>query len=247
MSNFNIIKLNATASSNDWLKDRILTRDCFDGDVVWVRNQTQGRGQRNKHWQTEPMKNLTFSLFKLFPGLRVKNAFAINCAVTLAVIDALGELANIVLMLKWPNDILSGKNKIGGILIENMIKGDRIMASIIGIGLNINQERFEGLPHASSLFLKTASRLDIGHVLKRVLKFLEVYLDRLSNDDADAAGLKAEYEALLFQKGKTSTFKDQKETFQGVIKGVTDSGFLKIQKKSGETYDYSHGAIEMIF
>ena len=122
MSNFNIIKLNATASSNDWLKDRFLTGDCFDGDVVWVRNQTQGKGQRNKHWQTEPMKNLTFSLFKLFPRLRVKNAFAINCAVTLAVIEALGELANIDLMLKWPNDILSGKNKIGGILIENMIK-----------------------------------------------------------------------------------------------------------------------------
>lgn len=245
MSNFNIIKLNATASSNDWLKDRFLTGDCFDGDVVWVRNQTQGRGQRNKHWQTEPMKNLTFSLFKLFPRLRVKNAFAINCAVTLAVIEALGELANIDLMLKWPNDILSGKNKIGGILIENMIKGDRITASIIGIGLNINQERFEGLPHASSLFLKTASRVDIGDVLRRVLKFLEVYLDRLSDDDA--AGLKAEYEALLFQKGKMSTFKDQKETFQGVIKGVTESGFLKIQKNSGETSDYPHGAIEMIF
>ena len=245
MTKFNIIKLNATASSNDWLKDRFLTGNCLDGDVVWVRNQTQGRGQRNKHWQTEPMKNLTFSLLKLFSGLRVKNAFAINCAVTLAVIDALGELANIVLMLKWPNDILSGKNKIGGILIENIIKGDRITASIIGIGLNINQERFEGLPQASSLFLKTASKLDIGHVLKRVLKFLEVYLDRLSDDDA--LGLKAEYEALLFQKGKTSTFKDQKETFQGVIKGVTESGFLKIHKNSGETYNYPHGAIEMIF
>ena len=245
MSNFNIIKLNATASSNDWLKDRILTGDCFDGDVVWVRNQTQGRGQRNKHWQTEPMKNLTFSLFKLFPRLRVKNAFAINCAVTLAVIEALDELANIDLMLKWPNDILSGKNKIGGILIENIIKGDRITASIIGIGLNINQERFEGLPQASSLFLKTASKLDIGHVLKRVLKFLEVYLDRLSDDDG--SGLKAEYEALLFQKGKTSTFKDQKEIFQGVIKGVTESGFLKIQKNSGEISNYRHGAIEMIF
>tara|TARA_B100001063_G_scaffold246495_1_gene285927 strand:+ start:5190 stop:5927 length:738 start_codon:yes stop_codon:yes gene_type:complete len=245
MSNFNIIKLNATASSNDWLKDRFLTGDCFDGDVVWVRNQTQGRGQRNKNWQTEPMKNLTFSLLKLFPGLRVKNTFAINCAVTLAVIDALGELANIVLMLKWPNDILSGKNKIGGILIENIIKGDRITASIIGIGLNINQERFEGLPNASSLFLKTGSKLDIGHVLKRVLKFLEVYLDRLSDDDA--SGLKAEYEALLFQKGKTSTFKDQKEIFQGVIKGVTESGFLKIQKNSGEISNYRHGAIEMIF
>ena len=50
MSYFNIIKLDATASSNDWLKDKFVSGDCVDGDVVWVRNQTQGRGQRDKHW-----------------------------------------------------------------------------------------------------------------------------------------------------------------------------------------------------
>ncbi len=245
MSIFNIIKLDATASSNDWLKDRFLRGDCFDDDVVWVRNQTHGRGQRNKHWQTEPMKNLTFSLFKHFPGLNVKNAFVINYAVTLAVIEALDQLENIDLTLKWPNDILSGKNKIGGILIENIIKGDRITGSIIGIGLNINQERFEGLPFASSLFLKTGVELKISDILNRILVFLELYFKRLSYDSS--AALKSEYEALLFQKGKMSTFKDQKEIFQGVIRGVTDSGLLKIQRNSGETSEYPHGAIKMVF
>ena len=82
MSYFNTIKLDATASSNDWLKNKYMEGDCSDGDVVWVRNQTQGRGQRDKLWQTEPMKNLTFSLFKLFPKLTLENAFTINCAVT---------------------------------------------------------------------------------------------------------------------------------------------------------------------
>jgi BirA family biotin operon repressor/biotin-[acetyl-CoA-carboxylase] ligase len=245
MSNFNIIKLDATASSNDWMKDRFMSGDSVDGDVVWVRNQTHGRGQRNKHWQTEPKKNLTFSLFKLFPGLSVKNAFVINCAVTLSVIQALDQLVDIDLKLKWPNDILSGKNKIGGILIENMIKGDRITASIIGIGLNINQINFEGLPSASSLFLKSGAELEIGHVLNRVLVFLEGYFERLSSDSS--AALKSEYETLLFQKGKTSTFIYQKEKFQGIIRGITDSGLLKIQRNSGETSSYPHGDIEMVF
>ena len=67
MTNFNMIKLDATASSNDWLKNRFLSGDCSDGDVVWVKNQTHGRGQMNKIWQSEPQKNLTFSLFKVFP------------------------------------------------------------------------------------------------------------------------------------------------------------------------------------
>ncbi len=245
MCNFNLIKLDATASSNDWLKDRFLSGDCLDGDVVWVRNQTQGRGQRNKLWQTEPMKNLTFSLFKLFSQLKVKNSFLINCAVTLSVVEALNQFTDIDLKIKWPNDILSGKNKIGGILIENIIKGDCVNGSIIGIGININQERFEGLPHASSLFMKTGCKKEIGYVLKNVLKFLELYFNRLSNQNT--TGLKAQYNALLFQKGKSSTFRDNNEIFQGIIKGVTNSGLLKIQKNSGKVFKYPHGTIEMIF
>jgi biotin-(acetyl-CoA carboxylase) ligase len=77
------------------------------------------------------------------------------------------------------------------------------------------------------------------------LVFLEVYLDRLSTDSS--AALRSEYEALLFQKGKLSTFKNHKGMFQGVIQGVTDSGLLRIQKTSGEVFNYAHGAIEMIF
>ena len=95
MTNFNMIKLDATASSNDWLKSRFLSGDCSDGDVVWVKNQTHGRGQMNKLWQSEPHKNLTFSLFKVFPKLTVKNAFVINCAVTLGVVKALGKFTRL--------------------------------------------------------------------------------------------------------------------------------------------------------
>ena len=245
MTNFNIIKLDATSSSNDWLKKGFLNGDCFDGDVVWVRNQTKGRGQRNNHWQTEPAKNLTFSLLKLFPKLNVKNAFLINFAVALAVLEALRELVDIELMLKWPNDILSGKNKIGGILIENLVKGNSITVSIIGIGINVNQEYFEGLPLASSLFLKTSSQIEVGDVLKNVLKFLSRYINRLS--DASAPNLKKKYESYLFKKGLKSSFKNQKEIFQGVITGVTEDGMLNIQKNSGETCSFPYGSIEMIF
>ena len=125
-----------------------------------------------------------------------------------------------------------------------MIKGNRINASIIGIGININQEHFEGASHASSLFQKTGFKLEIGEVLNSILVFLEIYLDRLST--VSSAALRSEYEAILFQKGKLSTFKNHKGKFQGVI-GVTDSGLLRIQKTSGEVFNYAHGAIEMIF
>ena len=245
MSNFNIIKLNATASSNDWLKEKFLTGNCFDGDVVWVSDQTKGRGQRDRTWQSEPIKNLTFSLFKYFPNLSVKKSFLINCAVTLAVIDALNEIVDIDFVLKWPNDILSGNNKIGGVLIENMIKGKHITGSIIGIGINVNQTNFKDLPSASSLFLRTGSEFDVGPVLDKLLKFLKTYLEKLSDDDK--SGLLNQYETMLFQKGKVSFFRDQKGEFKGSVLGVTENGLLRVQKIQNEIISYPHGAIKMIF
>ena len=245
MSNFNIIKLDATTSSNDWLKDRVLSDDCVDGDVIWVKNQTQGRGQRNKVWETDPGKNLTFSLFKHFSNFTVQNSFLINCAVTLSIVEAINELIAIDLKLKWPNDILSGKNKIGGVLIENMVKGNRIGNSVIGIGINVNQTHFEGLPHASSLLLKTGEKIEISDLLEGILKFLQTYLDKLSCNEG--AWLLEKYELSLFLKGKVSSFVDDVEQFEGVIMGVTENGLLRVQKPSGEIFNYSHGAIEMVY
>ena len=245
MSYFNIIKLDATASSNDWLKDKFLSGDCYDGDVIWVADQTKGRGQRDRTWQSEPLKNLTFSLFKYFPNISVKKSFLINCAITLAVIHALEEIANIDLAIKWPNDILSDNNKIGGVLIENMIKGNQIAGSIIGVGINVNQTNFKGLPGASSILLKTGTKFDLGLVLDRILKFSHNYLEKLSNNDK--SGLLSQYEKMLFQKGRVLFFRDQKGAFEGKVLGVTGNGLLEVQKTSGEILSYPHGAIEMIF
>ena len=245
MSYFNIIKLDATASSNDWLKEKLLSGSCVDGQVVWVKNQTKGRGQRSKTWVTDPGKNLTFSLLKQFPSLSVHHSFLINCAVTLSIVAAVKERIDIDLKLKWPNDILSGKNKIGGVLIENMVKGDRIGSSIIGIGINVNQDHFEGLSHASSLILKTGLSFELGDLLNGILKKLQIYMDQLVEKKGD--GLLEQYENYLFEKGKLSSFQDATGKFQGTIIGVTKNGMLKIQKSTGEVSSYSHGAIQMIF
>ena len=140
------------------------------------------------------------------------------------------EIANIDLALKWPNDILSGNNKIGGVLIENIIKGNQIAGSIIGVGINVNQTNFTDLPGASSIFLKTGTELDLGSVLDRILKFSQIYLEKLSNNDK--SGLLSQYEKMLFQKGRILFFRDQKGEFEGKLLGVTGNGLLEVQKNS---------------
>lgn len=245
MSKFNIIKLDAIASTNDWLKDKFLSGNCSDKDVLWVKNQTQGRGQRNKIWESEPGKNLTFSLFKEFANLGAQYSFLINCAVTLSIIRALDDVTNIDLKLKWPNDILSGKKKIGGVLIENMVKGERIVNSIIGIGINVNQKQFFALPHASSLLLKSGKKFEIADLLERILKFLDVYLEIVSQNKGQE--LLEQYESLLFLKGEKINFRNPSERFKGNIIGVTENGLLKVQKTSGKVCSFSHGSIEILY
>ncbi|MEK9603181.1 MAG: biotin--[acetyl-CoA-carboxylase] ligase [Flavobacteriaceae bacterium] len=245
MSKFNIIKLDATASTNDWLKDEFLSGNCSDRDVLWVKNQTQGRGQRNKTWESDPGKNLTFSLFKEFANLGARHSFLINCAVTLSIVKALDEVTNIDLRLKWPNDILSGKKKIGGVLIENMVKGERIVNSIIGIGINVNQKQFFALPHASSLLLQSGKKFDIADLLEKILKFLDLNLEIVSQNRGQE--LLEQYESLLFQKGEGINFRHQSEKFKGIIMGVTENGLLRVQKTSGMVCNFSHGSIEMLY
>ena len=75
MFKFNIIKLDAITSTNDWLKDKYDEKSCVDGDLIWANEQTKGEGKKNNTWLSEPGKNLTFSFFKVFESLKGTDQF----------------------------------------------------------------------------------------------------------------------------------------------------------------------------
>ncbi|GGI58244.1 biotin--[acetyl-CoA-carboxylase] ligase [Winogradskyella haliclonae] len=209
-----------------------------DFTVVIADEQTNGRGQMGTTWQGEASKNLTFSVFKDVSFLKVSEQFYISMAVALGITKALNELRVPKIKIKWPNDILSENKKIAGILIENVIKNNKIEGSIIGVGLNVNQKFFDNLPHASSLHLLTGIVYSKDEIFHRLLKHIERQLELLETGDLDA--LKKEYEAILFRIKKPSTFKTpDNQTFSGFIEGVTDDGKLKLLLEDNirEAYD----------
>ncbi|NCP90405.1 MAG: biotin--[acetyl-CoA-carboxylase] ligase, partial [Flavobacteriales bacterium] len=131
------------------------------------------------------------------------------------------------LSVKWPNDILSEDKKICGVLIENVIKQNRFKASIIGVGLNVNQTNFEDLPKATSLKLLTGTTFSLDEVLHTMIKFLKYYFMILRKEEYFF--LKQEYESYLFRKNKPSTFKDAEgSVFSGIIKGISNAGNLRV-------------------
>ena len=222
-----IIKLNAIDSTNAYLKAISVKKVPKDFTVVVAEEQTKGRGQMGAHWQSETSKNLTLSLFKEVSLLKVEQQFYISKVAALAIIKTL-EILNIPkLSIKWPNDILSANKKISGVLIENVIKNNKLQGSIVGIGLNINQKFFNNLPKASSLHLLTGVVYNKDEVMSMLLKQLEFYFKKL--ESLSFKDISEEYESLMFRINKPSTFKGLNETqFIGYIKGVSEEGKLQI-------------------
>lgn len=241
-----IIKLNATNSTNEYLKELIMSTSLDDFTAVAAEKQIKGRGQMGTEWLAEPGKNLTFSVLKKSEGLEVADQFLLNMCVSLAVFEALKELSIPNLAVKWPNDILSANSKICGILIENILTGSKIQSSIIGIGINVNQLEFNNLPNVSSLKLLKGETFNLDEVLQSILLKLKKYLtsDYLKSPDA----LRSLYQGIMFRVHKPSTFKSKEgELFMGFIKGVSPSGRLIVLLEDNIFKEYNLKEIQLLY
>lgn len=241
-----IIKLNATNSTNEYLKQLIVSANLDDFTVVVTKNQLQGRGQMGTQWLSEPGKNLTFSVLKKGEGLEVADQFLLNMCVSLALYEALQQLNIPNLAVKWPNDILSANSKICGILIENILIGSKIQSSIIGIGLNVNQLSFNNLPNVSSLKLLKGETFNLDEVLNIIIQKLKKYVtkDFLENPDT----LRALYQEIMFRVNKPSTFKNNEGAlFMGFIKGVSSSGKLIVLLEDNIFKEYNLKEIQLLY
>ncbi|MCH2031932.1 MAG: biotin--[acetyl-CoA-carboxylase] ligase [Tenacibaculum sp.] len=225
-----LIKLNATASTNSFLKELSVDSNLDNFTVVMADKQTLGRGQMNTVWVSEPYKNLMFSVYVKFNDLEIKDQTFLNYAVAISMYEVLSEYGLPKLAVKWPNDILSEKKKVCGILIENILKGKNINASIIGIGLNVNQESFpKELPDASSLKMILKKDFDLDELLKRITSKLKENMELLIDNKFES--LESKYLNVLYKKNIPSMFKDTRNVmFMGKIIGVnTSNGKLQIE------------------
>ncbi|MBO0322573.1 biotin--[acetyl-CoA-carboxylase] ligase [Muricauda sp. CAU 1633] len=223
-----IIKLDATDSTNLYLKDLLRSKNVVDSTVVVTKNQLKGRGQMGSSWQSESGKNLTFSILKKFDALHAIHQFNLNICVSLAICDVLTELSIPNVSVKWPNDIMSGSLKICGILIENTMKGQWVQHSIIGIGLNVNQISFENLDKAGSLSSISGQYFDLDELLRLILERLAHYFQGI--EEKTVTQLLPSYERFLFRKDKPSTFTDAHgELFMGFIRKISSSGKLVLE------------------
>ena len=164
----NIIKLQSIGSTNTYLAGKAI--DLPHATIVSTYVQTAGRGQRGNTWESEPNKNLSFSVLLRPNNIIARQQFYISEVVSVAIVNTLRRyITDHEVAIKWPNDIYVDDNKICGILIENTLSGINISQSIAGIGLNINQQQFlSDAPNPISLIHYTGTETPLDTILDEV-------------------------------------------------------------------------------
>lgn len=220
-----LIKLTSIDSTNTYLQQQLKQQNVLEGTVAIANEQLSGKGQRGNTWQSEPNKNLTFSLLLRPKRLKAEKQFLLSKIVSLGVLDFVcAHVKNKKeVKVKWPNDIYVKNKKIAGILIENSLRGDEVNTSIIGIGLNINQLDFTPLS-ATSLALETGIELNLDKALGDLCSCIEVrYLQYINHN---LAALHGDYHQHLYCLNELHWFETKNRQYQGIIVGITGEGKL---------------------
>ena len=226
-----IIRIRQTASTNWHLLQLSDMENLAEGTVLVTDSQTQGRGQGNNSWESEPGANLTFSIILYPASVKALRQFILSKAISLAVYDFVSQYVPDV-FVKWPNDVYVGEQKISGILIENFIGGDYLTKTIAGIGVNINQKRFlSNAPNPVSLRQLTGKT----YQLENILQILHTHIAaryRMIIEDADK--LNSDYLQCLYRNGQLCRYSANGFFFDATITGVNDYGILEMITENKE-------------
>lgn len=244
-SPFRLCYLPQTDSTSLYLRRMCDAGEVPEYTVVVTDRQTAGRGQRGNTWEAEPGMNLTFSLL-LAPGfVEANRQFVLSEVVSLAIKDALDAYVDGI-SIKWPNDIYWHDRKIAGILIEHGLQGACLSWTIVGIGLNVNQQVFTSpAPNPVSLRQILGADTNPGTLLTDILRRIHQAYEVLRGG-ADDAPYARRYFDSLFRKHAWATFADHDGPFEGRIVRVEPSGLLVVQRRDGGERAYAFKEIQYV-
>lgn len=236
--------LDSVDSTNNYAMANVHAGMATHGTAWSANEQTQGKGQRGKGWQAEAGKNIILSIvIQPLPVFRAQ-PFYLSSLVALACAEFLQKKCSQHIDIKWPNDLYWRDRKAGGILIENVFKGDAWKWAVIGIGINVNQTSFdENMKNPVSLLEISCKEMDPELLTRQLHLYI---LDKInSSTEETVATLIKEYNARLFKKGETVKLKKESAVFQTTIKEVNENGQLVTVDNMERVFD--HGTVEWIF
>jgi len=243
-----IICLERTDSTNSYLTRLSAKKKLPEGTVIITQNQEQGRGQREAIWESDAGKNLTLSILLHPTFLKPDEQFILNKVVSLGVIEFILKHTSSLSQewkatIKWPNDIYIGNKKVAGILIENSVSGNKLQQSIIGIGINVNQEKFSAeLPNATSLKIIFGKEFDLEDNLEQLCSCIESRYLQLKANHFEK--INEDYLQNLYRFDEWANFNSKGEIIKARITGITKIGKLVLGKENGEKFECDFKEVE---
>ena len=232
-----IIRLDETDSTNRYMQQLLAERTLPEGSLVVADFQTAGKGQVGNSWEAERGANLLFSLLLRPDFLPANRQFLISQIASLSVKETLEAYTDSI-RVKWPNDVYWKDRKICGMLIENDLAGAYLHTSVIGIGLNVNQQCFRSdAPNPISLAQITGQTHDREEVLQRFLRTFFAYYIRLLQEDE--AAIRQTYREALYHGDGYYRYADKAGTFEAYIEDVEPTGHILLRLRDGEIRRYA--------
>jgi BirA family biotin operon repressor/biotin-[acetyl-CoA-carboxylase] ligase len=231
-------------STNNHAIDKIRAGEAEHGMAWLAMMQTLGKGQRQKKWESPKGENVLMSV-AIRPGtLDRSHLFWFQMQVALACRMYLGEATGLNVSLKWPNDLMLGDRKAGGILIENIFRGDRWEWSVIGMGINVNQTEFGELANRATS-MKTATGLTFG--IKKMAEGLRAFICNhlLENRDESLNDCLHQYESVMHRIGEDVWFIRDNNCLHAKVLGVTPDGLLRVRCNDQEEH-WQHGEVQWV-
>lgn len=211
------------------------------GTVFVAESQTKGRGRRGHTWTSPPSANLTFSIL-LRPRIALERVALLALVAGLSVRSVVAARVAADISVKWPNDVVVGRRKVAGILVESRLSGTTVEAVVVGIGLNVHME---SLPDdiaavATSLALLGARDPIREELLADLLGDFESRLGRfVSSGLAPLVGELRQFDAL---QGQAISVSGQR----GTGAGIDEDGSLLIRDDAGVVHKVNSGTVERL-
>ncbi len=205
-----------------------------DGTLAIADVQSAGRGRLGRQWLSPPNANLLMSLV-FYPPLLPSQAQRMTMVCALAAADGIAQTTGLRVQLKWPNDLLAGGRKAGGILTELGLRGEALAYTVVGMGLNVNLRR-DDLP-AELRPIATSVALELGHAVPRepllaaILQGVEARYERLKAGASPMEEWAARL-ATLGQRVQVSEAQDEWRV-EGLAEAVDEDGALLLRLADG--------------
>lgn len=218
--------------------------------ALCARTQTAGRGQRGNSWESEPYKNLTFSIMLKPYWVSASQQFEISMAVSIAIVRVLeSQLGNDYdIAIKWPNDIYAGDKKLCGILIENVLVGNKLAQSIVGVGINVNQTEFVSpAPNPVSMAMLCGKKFELEALANGFVENIIATVDKLAAEKGRQE-IFEEYFSRLWRCDGYYPYLDveKAEKIMATIETIAPTGHLTLRLDNNTLRTYAFKQVQAI-